>query len=121
MGVIVNIKRAIINYMKAKYFFSVIGALVVVATIVFAAGYYYFQTNQDIFPQQAGENISWDDAITIINNEEVKSIFQSHSLDVTIVLKDDKVFDTTEPSIDAIFKEIEKCGKNCKNIILLTE
>jgi hypothetical protein len=106
--------------MKTKYF-SVIGALVVVSMIVFGGGYYYFQTDHDIFSHQAGESISWNDAITIINNEEVKSIFQSHDLDVSIALKNGKVFDTKEPSIDDIFKEIEKCGENCKNIIVATE
>lgn len=109
-----------VNYMKSKYF-NVIGIFVVILMIVISGGYYYFKTGHDVFPHQAGESISWNDAITIINNEEVKSIIQSHDLDVSIVLKNGKVFDTNEPRIDDIFKEIVKCGENCKSIIMVTE
>jgi hypothetical protein len=67
------------------------------------------------------ENISWDAAKIILNNGEVKQIFQSHQLDVILTLKNGAELHTEEPKIDDIFKEVEKCGEICKDIILATE
>jgi len=51
----------------------------------------------------------------------VMSIFQSHHLDVALSLKNGTVMTTKEPTIDAIFHEIQKCGDPCHNIEKWTE
>jgi hypothetical protein len=51
----------------------------------------------------------------------VETIFQLHSLDVTLTMKDGSEVHTVEPFIDAVFQEVDKCGKPCEDIILITE
>jgi len=65
--------------------------------------------------------VSWENAITILNTGQVMSVFQSHHLDVTLSLKNGTVMTTKEPTIEAIFHEIQKCGDPCHNIEKWTE
>lgn len=51
--------------------------------------------------------ISWKDAVALINQGYVRAAGQSHSLHVTIDLKDGREFQTVEPEIDAIFKVVK--------------
>ena len=68
-----------------------------------------------------GEEISWEEALVILNNGEVETISQLHNLEVTLYLLDGRMIKTIEPSIDAIFQEIDTCGTICSNIIRITE
>jgi hypothetical protein len=101
--------------------FWVIGTIVL---LIILAG--IFVTNP---PQQNGgdessaysETVSWDEAIRILNSGVVEQVFQAHSLDVTLSLKDGRSVHTKEPGIDDIFDEVEKCGEPCKDILVATE
>ena len=98
--------------------FWVIGTIVL---LIILAGIFIFVTNP---PQQNGgdeSTVSWDEAIRILNSGEVEQVFQTHSLDVTLILKDGRSIHTKEPGIDDIFDEVEKCGEPCKDILLATE
>lgn len=68
-----------------------------------------------------GSDVTWEQAIEILYRGEVWSVFQTHSLDVKLRLKDDCTYNTVEPVIDRIFWEIEKCGEACSEIFLITE
>ena len=46
---------------------------------------------------------------------------QLHSLEVILTLKDGTEIRTVEPTIDAIFEEVEKCGQPYSRIDLATE
>jgi hypothetical protein len=65
--------------------------------------------------------VSWEEAIEILNNGEVVGVYQLHSLKVTLELEDGSMITTVEPRIDDIFDEVEKCGAPCEGIILATE
>ncbi len=65
--------------------------------------------------------VSWDVAVEIIHSGQVETAAQLHNLQVTLYLKDGQVIETTEPSIDAIFQEVEKCGQPCSDMMLATE
>lgn len=65
--------------------------------------------------------VDWETAVEILNTGEVEMIIQAHSLDVTLTMKDGSEIQTVEPTIDAIFAEIEKCGKPCSQIARITE
>lgn len=65
--------------------------------------------------------VSRDKAIEILNQWEIKEVFQSHSLDVVLKHKNWAEISTKEPNIDDIFDEVKKCENTCKNIILATE
>lgn len=65
--------------------------------------------------------VSWEEAIEILNSGEVEGVFQLHSLRVTLELKDGSMITTTEPNIDDIFHEVERCGSPCQGIVLATE
>ena len=69
------------------------------------------------FPGQVG----WNTAVDIIHSGQVEMVVQLHSLDVTLILKDGTEIHTIEPTIDAVFQEIDKCGLPCSEIILATE
>ena len=65
--------------------------------------------------------VDWETAIEILNSGAVEMAAQLHNLTVTLVLKDGSEIRTVEPTIDAIFDEVEKCGKPCSGITLATE
>jgi len=86
--------------------------------IVAASALAYFPLNQQPSNRHP---VSWENAITILNTNKVMSVFQSHHLDVTLSLKNGTVVTTREPTIDAIFHEIQKCGDLCQSIQDWTE
>ncbi len=65
--------------------------------------------------------VTWEEAIEILNSGEVVSVYQLHSLEVGLELEDGSMITTVEPRIDDIFHEVEKCGAPCQGIILATE
>jgi hypothetical protein len=71
------------------------------------------------FPCNA--EVTWSQAIEILNSGQVESVMQTHSLEVSFVLKDGCRIWTIEPHIDDIFAEVQKCGDLCANISLGTE
>ena len=75
----------------------------------------------DNMPEDKKSEVSWADALKFLYSGEVMSVSQSHNLEVSLVLKDGRTIVTVEPSIDAIFDEIAKCGADCSDIILVSE
>lgn len=67
------------------------------------------------------ETIPWEAALDILNSGEVVEVFQTHSLDVTLVLADGSSVHTIEPGIDDIFTAVSDCGEPCANIMIATE
>ncbi len=65
--------------------------------------------------------VSWSEALDILNNGDVKLVSQSHNLEVSLVLNNGRTVTTVEPRADAIFEAIAECGEVCSNIILVTE
>jgi len=90
----------------------IIGIIIVIIAVV-TAGIIFFTPKRT--------TVSWSEAIRILNSGQVESVFQTHSLDVTLVLKNGTSIYTKEPSIDDIFDEVKKCGNLCKNITQATE
>jgi hypothetical protein len=68
-----------------------------------------------------GAVISWDEAVQLLHAGHVTQVFQAHSLQVTMTFDNGATVTTTEPSIDEIFFEIERCGAPCANIAQATE
>jgi hypothetical protein len=52
---------------------------------------------------------------------KVKQVTQTHDLQIVLELKTGDQWQTSEPSIDDVFKIVNNCGKPCKNMILATE
>lgn len=65
--------------------------------------------------------IEWQKATQSILAGKVKQISQTHDLQVNLELKTGAQWQTFEPSIDAVFRVINECGKPCKKMILATE
>ena len=65
--------------------------------------------------------VSWTEAIQIIMSGEVRQVTQTHSREVTLDLKDGTTYKAIEPQLDDVFKEIQRCGKLCTDIVLATE
>ena len=74
-----------------------------------------------IEPTPYPSEVNWETAVEILNNAEVEMVAQAHSLEVILTLKDGTHIRTVEPTIDAIFHEVEKCGLPCNKIKLATE
>jgi len=70
---------------------------------------------------QEGETISWERAVDLLNSGQVTMVVQAHSLEATLTLKSGVTVKTIEPTIDAIFAEIQKCGEACAGIVQATE
>ena len=67
------------------------------------------------------DKVDWEAAMKILNTGDVEMVAQLHNLDVTLTMKDGSEIHTVEPTIDAIFTEIEKCGEPCSQIMMATE
>ena len=65
-------------------------------------------------------DLAWSEAASLILDGKVKSIFQTHSLDVTLTLLDGRSLTTVEPQIDAVIAIIKQCSK-CANLSFATE
>jgi hypothetical protein len=65
--------------------------------------------------------VDWETAVEILNTGDVKVVMQAHNLDVYLTMKDSSEIKTVEPQIDAIFREIEACGRPCRDIVQVTE
>ena len=72
-------------------------------------------------PTPYPSEVNWEIAIEILNTGDVEMVAQLHSLDVTFTMKDGTQIRTVEPTIDAIFHEVDKCGQPCSQIVLATE
>jgi len=72
-------------------------------------------------PTPLPAEVDWPTAVELLNTGEVEQVFQLHNLTVTLIFKDGQQVTTVEPRIDAIFAEVQNCGKPCSNIILATE
>lgn len=67
------------------------------------------------------EEVDWETAVEILHSGNVEMVVQLHSLDVTLAMEDGSEIHTVEPTIDAIFAEIERCGDPCSDIAVATE
>ena len=65
--------------------------------------------------------VSWSEALEILNQGDVKLISQLHNLEVSLLLNDGRTLTTVEPTIDAIFDAIAECGEPCSSVVLMTE
>jgi inhibitor of cysteine peptidase len=69
----------------------------------------------------APATIPWPDAESLILSGAVRQIFQAHSLEVRMTLQDGREVVTVEPSIDEVFRVVDRCGAPCAGIALATE
>ncbi len=86
--------------------------LIIAAVILIGCG-----ANPTAYPSE----VDWETAVEILNSGDVEQIYQLHNLEVGFTMKDGQEIKTIEPSIDAIFHEVDKCGTPCSNIMLATE
>ena len=89
--------------------------LLIIAILVSACG--GAQAEPTPYPSE----VDWETAIEILNTGDVEMVAQLHSLEVILTLMDGTEIHTVEPTIDAIFQEVEKCGQPCSQILLATE
>ena len=61
--------------------------------------------------------ISWQEAIDLIQNCQIKTVFQKHNLIVTLTDKNNQIFKTIEPNIDDIFDQTNHLRSDCNDII----
>lgn len=61
--------------------------------------------------------INWDEAVNLVQNCEIKIVFQKHNREVTLTHKDNRIFKTIEPKIDDIFIETNHLRSDCNDII----
>jgi hypothetical protein len=57
----------------------------------------------------------------MLRGGHVTGVTQLHNLTVYLSLTNGAEVQTVEPTIDAIFEEVQACGAPCANIVLATE
>lgn len=65
--------------------------------------------------------VSWEQAVSYIENCEAEMIFQSHALDVFVHLKDGSRVHAKEPAIDDVFRVVDRTRDECGTIPMATE
>jgi isocitrate dehydrogenase len=63
------------------------------------------------------KEITWPEAVNLIQNCKIKSIFQKRKLEVTLTDKEGTVLKTIEPKFNDIFNEINHLRSDCNDII----
>jgi len=76
---------------------------------------------EDPHPTPVPPEMSWEEALVLLHSGDVEAVAQLHNLTVYLTLTDGQQTQTTEPTIDAIFDEIQKCGAPCSVIAVMTE
>lgn len=61
--------------------------------------------------------ITWPEAVNLIQNCQIKSVFQKRKLEVTLTTKDNRIFKTIEPKFNDIFIETNSLRSDCNDII----
>ena len=78
--------------------------------------------DQSIKPIYKTISVEWEKALEILRSGQVEFVFQAHNREVHFSLKDETTTVVTkQPKLDLIYDEIEKCGENCKDIVIMTE
>lgn len=72
-------------------------------------------------PMPMLQDISWQTAQEMILGGQVTAVSQSHSLKVSLTLKDGRVLRTVEPQIDEVIRLVNQCGAACRAITVATE
>ena len=62
-------------------------------------------------------NISWTEAINLLQECKITSVFQKHDLTVTLTDKENRIYQTTEPKIDEVFNQTNHLRSDCNDII----
>jgi hypothetical protein len=70
---------------------------------------------------EPSEEVSWEQARSLILEGQVAEVTQFHSMKVILKLKDGRVVSTFEPAIDEVLAVIEECGEMCSDIVIATE
>lgn len=65
--------------------------------------------------------ISWEQAVQHIHTCNTASVMQTHAKEVSLLLKNGERITTQEPSIDDVFKEVDKSRSLCGTILVATE
>lgn len=63
------------------------------------------------------KEITWTEAVNLIQNCQIKTVFQKRNLEVTLTNKDKLVFKTIEPKLNDIFNETNHLRSDCNDII----
>lgn len=61
--------------------------------------------------------ITWPEAISLLQECQVASVFQKRNLLVTLTGKNNRVYQTTEPKINDIFFQTDHLRSDCNDII----
>ena len=61
--------------------------------------------------------ITWEEAINLIQNCQIKSVFQKNNLEVTLTDKNQQVFKTTEPKKGDVFVQTNHLRSDCNDIV----
>lgn len=80
-----------------------------------------FNVSQSAISTSETKIINWEDASKLMENCQIKSVFQKHDLTVTLRTYDNQIFQTIEPQIDDIFKLAKKYQSPCDIIQMITE
>ncbi len=103
---------------KNKYILFVIALLI----LCIGAGYMiFFSDNRGYEDATHEDGVAWERIENAIAQCEVESVFQAHSKDVSVVLKDGTRLSGTEPYIDAIIDRAVAASERCGDIMMATE
>ena len=93
--------------------------LIVLIILCIGVGFLLF-TPQSIEAPQNTEG-DWEEVVSAIRSCNVKSVFQAHSREVSITLKNGDRISAVEPHIDDIIQVAMESSDKCGNIIMATE
>jgi hypothetical protein len=77
-------------------------------------------TVPNVTPGQTN-TITWDTVDKLMSNCQIKVIFQKSNLEVTLRDRQDQIYQTTEPKLNAIFDLVKKYQGPCDIVQTITD
>jgi len=113
-----------VSKIRRKIF--IIFIILLIVLVVSSSSFVFFQKNKSkpintnpsatITPPAITE-ITWQEAIDLIQECQIQTVFQKHNLTVTLTNKNNQIFETIEPNIDDIFDQTNHLRSDCNDII----
>lgn len=93
--------------------------IVVLVILSIGVGVFLFTPQDTKAPQNTEED--WEEIVATIRSCNVESVFQAHSKEVSVTLKNGDRISGVEPHIDDIIQIATESSEECGDIIMATE
>ena len=95
--------------------------LLLIVLFILCIGFGFLLFNPEEKEGSQSKEGNWEEIVIAIRSCNVESVFQAHSREVSVILKNGERISAVEPHIDDIMQIAMESSEECGNIIMATE